>query len=422
MQPLSNKDSLEKYSFLKSKLKAYKDLVDENLLNEIDILARQLQNFRVIHYNTTAKGGGVAAMIKSLLPIMNELGIKHYSKVIHLDNFGCLFMAKLSELIQGGGVGELTKAERDLFVQGLTRSLEPISSDSADVYWIHDIQLLPVAQLQIDMRPIVWLNHVDTSRPNQDAEKFVRSYLSDYDMCVYNTPFSAFKSNCNNRFETISLGIDVFSNKNREMSLSEGKSVMKNCGIDVSRPVITQVARFGRFKNPWQAIDIYRCVKSKMPQVQLVLIGAMEANDDIEADGIYKDIRKYAGDDSDIHLLSNPEMLGDTQINAFQRFSAAIIQRSTREGFGLTVTEAMWKKQPVIGTSAIGFKSQIHHEKNGFIADDIETSAEYVIRLLKDRQLHKRLGLAAKEHVKRNFLLPIMVKDYLQLLRKVKGV
>jgi trehalose synthase len=404
-----------------SRLIHYKDLVGEHLLDEIEVMSRQMQDLCVIHYNTTVKGGGVAGTLRDLLETVNELGIKHHSKIVHLDESGCRFMAKLSELTQGGGAGTLTETEQAEFIQGLRRSLTHISEDRADVYWIHDIQLVPIAKLLPNMRPAVWLCHVDTANPNRNAEQFIRSYLSDYDLCVYNTPLSAFKREPVKSFETIALGIDVFGVKNREIDPVKGKTIMKECGIDIDRPTIAQVARFGRFKNPWQAIEIYRRVKIDVPQVQLALIGAMEATDDIEAREIYEDIRLLANDDPDIHLLSNPKTIGHPQVNAFQWYSDVILQRSTREGFGLTVTEAMWKRQPVIGTSATGFKFQIEHEKNGFIADDTESTAEYTLQLLKNPQLRFHLGWEAKEHVRRHFLLPIMVRDYLKLLKRAVG-
>ncbi len=410
------------YLATQSRLAAYKGLVDETLLNEIYSLADCLKGLQIVHYNTTVKGGGVAVMISNLLQIVNELGIQHRSRIVHLDETGCCFMAKLSELTQGGGTGELTEKVRASFIESLTSSLSSIPDDSADAYWIHDIQLLPVQSIQPKLQPAVWFCHVDTSSPNQSADEFIKEYLSDYNMCVYNTSISAFNDGESHSFETISLGIDPFKDKNREISLLEGESIIRECGIDTNRPVILQIARFGRFKNHNQAVDIYRIVKKIKPQAQLVLIGTMEADDDVEADEVYKDICRLAEGDSDIHLLCDPNTVGASQINAFQRYSDVVLQRSTREGFGLTVTEAMWKEQPVVATSATGFKFQIDHQRTGFISDDTETSAGYVLRLLNDRHLHRKMGEAAKEHVRKNFLVPAMVRDYLKLLKKVKGV
>ncbi len=197
--------------------------------------------------------------------------------------------------------------------------------------------------------------------------------------------------------------------------------MLARCGIDSTRPLITQVSRFGNWKNPWQVLDVYRLVKQELPSVQVALVGAMEAADDIKAMEILKDIQGMAGDDPDIHLLYDPAMIKHPQVNAFQRYSSVILQRSTREGFGLTATEAMWKYQPVIGTSVTGLRTQIIDGQNGYIADDTETCAKYTLKLIQDRELWQKLGKRAHERVKDNYLLPMMILQYLGALAKARG-
>ena len=184
-------------------------------------------------------------------------------------------------------------------------------------------------------------------------------------------------------------------------------------------PLISQISRFGKWKNPWQVIDAYRLVKRQVPSVQLALVGAMQAAEDIRASTILAELENYAEGDSDIHLLSDPNLIGQKEVNAFQSHSTVIFQRSRREGFGLTVTEAMWKKQAVVGTSATGLRQQIVHGHNGYIADETEMCAEYAVQLIHNSDLSHQLGEQAHAYVRSNFLLPMMLLDFLKALSKV---
>jgi len=194
--------------------------------------------------------------------------------------------------------------------------------------------------------------------------------------------------------------------------------ILSNCGIDPTRPLITQVSRFGIWKNPWQCIEIYRLVKQQMPEVQLALVGALEAKDDVNAQEILADLqRNYVQGDADIHLLSDPAIIDHEAVNAFQRYSSVILQRSIREGFGFTVTEAMWKRQPVVGTHVTGLEMQITHGSNGYLVDGTEEAATYTLRLLQDRDLWRELGANAYETVRQRFLFPSLILDYLKALQ-----
>jgi len=194
--------------------------------------------------------------------------------------------------------------------------------------------------------------------------------------------------------------------------------ILSSCGIDPTRPLITQVSRFGVWKNPWQVIEIYRLVKQQMPAVQLALVGALEAKDDMKAEEIIADLqRNYVQGDADIHLLSDPTIINHEAVNAFQRYSSVILQRSIREGFGLTVTEAMWKKQPVVGTRVTGLQMQITHGSNGYLVDETEAAAAHTLKLLQDRDLWRELGANAYETVRQRFLFPSLILDYLKALQ-----
>ncbi|QRK10075.1 glycosyltransferase [Archangium violaceum] len=400
------------------RLEDYRGIVDDPVMDDIARLAAELRGVRVAHFNTTARGGGVAVMLRALLSFAVQLGLEHYAEVIPLDERSCRFMARMADLLQGGGPGELDRAEGDAFVAGVERALRGMSRRGADVYWVHDIQLVPMAQLLPSLRPAVWFSHLDTAHPEPRAADFIRGFLEPYVLNVNNTPWSAFMEG-GHPFATFTLGIDAFGRKNRPMSAEEGAAVLRRCGIDVTRPLVAQVSRFGRWKNPWQAVDIHRELKRRVPGVQLALVGAMEATDDVEAARVLEEVRAHAAGDPDVHLLWDPERVGPDEVNAAQRHAHVVLQRSSREGFGFTVTEAMWKGQPVVGTSATGVRYQLEHGRTGFIADDTHEAAEHAARLISDRAFHARMGAAAQQHVRNHFLLPVMVRDYLALVHRV---
>ena len=385
-------------------------------------VAASLAGLHILHFNTTAKGGGVAELLNSLLPVMEELGIKHTWKVIPLDEASDRFTAHIVDLLQGIEHGDIPEEDQRLFLDKLRRTpvLRSAEENQADLYFIHDFQLAPLATLFPWLRPAIWMCHVDTANPDPHGKAYIEQFLDAYSLCVFNTPLSVFRDLPPGKTHVITPTIDPFSEKNRYLTAERGMKLLARCGIDTARPLITQVSRFGNWKNPWQVIDIYRLVKQQLPSVQAALVGAMEASDDVLAMEVLKDVQAKAGGDPDIHLLYDPAVIKHPEVNAFQRYSSVILQRSIREGFGLTVTEAMWKYQPVVGTSATGLRTQIIDGRNGYIADDPETAAQDTLKLIKDRALWRRLGKQAHLRVKENYLLPMMIAEYLDALIKAR--
>jgi len=351
---------------------------------------------------------------------MEELGITQTWKVITLDEASNLFTAHLVDLLQGIEHGHIPEEDQRVFLDKLRRTpvMSRAEENQADIYFIHDFQLAPLAKLFPWMRPAIWMCHVDTANPDPHGKAYIDQFLDAYTLCVFNTPLSIFKDLPPEKTHVITPTIDPFSEKNRYIAPAVGLEMLARCGIDTTRPLITQVSRFGNWKNPWQVIDVYRLVKQELPSVQVALVGAMEAADDIKAMEILKDIQAKAGEDPDVHLLYDPAVINHPEVNAFQRYSSVILQRSTREGFGLTVTEAMWKYQPVVGTSITGLRTQIIDGRNGYIADDTESCEKYTLKLIQDRELWSKLGKQAHEHVKDNYLLPTMVLQYLDAFAK----
>ena len=400
------------------RLNRYSHLVGNDMLARIYHAAESLAGVRVLHLNTTAEGGGVAELLHSLLPLMEELGIPHTWKVIPLDGASNLFAAHLVDLLQGIAQGDIPEAERRIFLERLAESqgLQRAADNQADLYFVHDFQLAPLATLFPWLRPALWMCHVDTAHPDPGGKAYIDQFLDAYTVCVFDTPLSVFHDLPEERTHIITPTIDPFSEKNRFLSPVEGFKMLAQLGIDMTRPLITQVSRFGNWKNPWQVIDVYHLVKQALPSVQVALVGAMEAVDDIKAMEILKDVREKAGDDPDVHLLYDPAMIKHPQVNAFQRYSSVILQRSIREGFGLTVTEAMWKYQPVIGTSVTGLRAQIIDGQNGYIAESAEACAQRTLQLIRERDIWRKLGKQAYEDVKKQYLFPSMVLQYLEAL------
>ena len=403
-------------------LDRYKGIVDASLIEQIYDRARSLTDVHVVHVNTTAQGGGVAEILNQLLPIMEELGIRHTWKVIPLDEASGYFTAHLVDMLQGYDTGAFPEAEKQVFLEKLQRSISNGQAYQADVYFIHDFQLAPLAEFFPWMRPAIWFCHVDTAHPTPSAQQYIRQFLDPYALTCFNSQASVFKDLPPEKVQVVTLGIDPFRVKNRELPAARGREILRRCGIDPARPLITQVSRFGIWKNPWQVMDIYCRVKQQMPSVQLALVGAMEAKDDVKAMEILADLQhNYVHADPDIHLLSDPTSINHEAVNAFQRYSSVVLQRSIREGFGFTVTEAMWKKQPVVGTCVTGLQMQITHGLNGYLVDETEEAAAYTLQLLQDRDLWRELGTNAYETVRQRFLFPVLILGYLNALQRTQA-
>ena len=399
-------------------LDRYKGLVSESLLTQIYEVAHSLAGLHVLHVNTTAQGGGVAEILSDMLPLVDELGIQHDWKVISLDGDSGSFTARLVDMLQGYDTGAFPEAEKQVFLEKLRHAVSQGPAYQADVYFIHDFQLAPLAEFFPWMRPAIWFCHVDTAHPTLSAQQYIQQFLDPYAITCFNSAASVFKDLPPEHVRVVTLGIDPFRVKNRDLPRDRGMQILSSCGIDPTRPLITQVSRFGVWKNPWQVIEIYRLVKQQMPDVQLALVGALEAKDDIKAEEILADLqRNYVQGDTDIHLLSDPTIINHEAVNAFQRYSSVILQRSIREGFGLTVTEAMWKKQPVVGTRVTGLQMQITHGSNGYLVDETEEAAAYTLKLLQDRDLWRELGANAYETVRQRFLFPSLILDYMMALQ-----
>jgi trehalose synthase len=218
------------------------------------------------------------------------------------------------------------------------------------------------------------------------------------------------------RVSTFPPAIAPLSIKNMPLPKQEARERLAKLGVDQARPLVSQVSRFDRWKDPWGAIDAYRLAKEKIPRLQLALVGAMTASDDADAMGVFASVQQYAAKDPDIYLFSDPVVISSIEVNAFQSGSDVIVQKSTREGFGLTVAEAMWKGTPVVGGDCGGIRLQIRDGETGFLVSDVSSCADRVVTLMEDPALARKIGDAGRESVRSNYLMPRLLRDYLRLI------
>lgn len=400
----------------KKSLRDYAPLVGEDAIEEIYRLARDLQGARVLHLNATAFGGGVAEILASLVPLLNDVGLVAEWRVMYgSDTFFCV----TKDLHNGLQGKELTLSDesRQVYIEMNRLNAEAFDREY-DFVIVHDPQ--PAAMLHfLSDRGLgkhwIWRCHIDTSRPNPIVLDFLKPFLEQYDAAIFTLPRFAPELLRFPRLFFVRPTIDPLSPKNIALTPEETDCTLRAFRVDPSRPLITQVSRFDPWKDPLGVIDAYRMIKSEMPNVQLALVGSM-ATDDPEGWDYYERTVRHAGNDYDIHILHNLHGVGSREVNAFQRGSDVVVQKSTREGFGLVVAEALWKERAVVAGNVGGIPLQIIDGVTGYLVEDKVTCAERVYRLLASPDQRQRFGQSGREHIRKDFLSPRHVKDYLALL------
>lgn len=391
-------------------LESYRGIAPDSVLREIAILADALQGRSLQHVNSTRVGGGVAELLTRLVPFTESIGIRTAWDVID-GNTGFFEVTKaMHNALQGADV-EISPGDRQLYLQCLQDNAQRIRLD-ADVVIVHDPQpAYLVDYCPADRRHLVWRCHIDLSKPKDDVWHFVRRAVSNYAMAVFHVP--QFARRLPIPQVLIAPSIDPLSAKNRDLSEGEITAVTDRFGIDRHRPLLVQISRFDHFKDPLGVIAAYRLVRENS-DCQLVLAGGT-APDDPEGQQVLVEVQAAAAGNPDIFILSLPPN-SDHEINALQRAATAIIQKSSREGFGLTVTEGMWKGKPVIGGAVGGIPTQIVHGETGFLVHSVEGAAFRLRYLLSHPRAAERMGAEGREHVRRHFLSTRHVRDYLLLM------
>ena len=397
----------------------YATLVSRGLMNEIQRLAEPLQGKRVVHVSATAFGGGVAEINYTLVPLMADAGLDVEWRIIHGEDEFFNVTKAIHNGLQGAS-RTLSAEEQAIFARFNAENAAEFSESDYDYVIIHDPQ--PVAM--IDSFPErrakwIWRGHIDFSTPNQQVFDVLLPSICRYDASIFH--MREYVPHADLPLAVVwPPAIDPLMPKNMALSAEDAAYIVDQFGIDVDRPLLTQVSRFDPWKDPLGVIDAYREVKERFPEVQLALVGSM-AHDDPEGWDYYKRTAEHAAGDNDIYILSNMNNVGAVEVNAFQVHSRALIQKSTKEGFGLTVTEALWKARPMVAGRVGGIVAQIEDGETGWLVDSVEECAAACIEILRDPDEARRRALKGKEHVRRHFLTPRLLRDWLVLFNKLVG-
>ncbi len=392
----------------------YTHLAGRGVVDEIRALAAGLEGRRVLHVSATAFGGGVSEILYTLVPLMRDVGLDcHWQVIMGREEF--FNATKLLHNALQGADKSLTPSEWELFDHYNEMNARSLDGEW-DVIIIHDPQ--PVAMrrsAEERAKHWVWRCHIDLSEPNPDPIERLLPMIQEYEVTVWHMEqYVPNGLDGHGGVRIVPPAIDPLSPKNMALSPDDAAFVCNQFGIDVDRPMICQVSRFDPWKDPIGVIDAYRIVTKEMPEVQLALVGSM-ATDDPEGWEFFHRTYEYAADDPDIKILNNLNNVGAIEVNAFQSQSDAVLQKSIREGFGLTVTEALWKGRPTVAGNVGGIPLQIVDGEDGFLVSTPEEAADRTLKILRDPELGRRLGRAGKERVRERFLTPRLLLDWLRI-------
>ncbi len=385
----------------------YVPIVGEGVIKELRLLGEKLSGIRVVNVNSTRFGGGVAEILHRLVPLLNEVGIVASWEVMEGTEEFFDLTKRLHNALHGATV-DFTAADRDLYIETIEANVQKLQLD-ADIHFIHDSQ--PVGLIW--SRPRIggawlWRCHVDVSAPGPHSWEFIAPMVEKYDVTIFSAP--QFARSLPNPQLLIAPSIDPLSDKNRELTQSQIDEVLDRLGIHSDKPIVTQVSRFDRLKDPLGVLAAWKMARERVDG-QLILAGGA-ATDDPESQEVYQEICEEANGDPDIHVLNLPPT-SNVEINAIQRASSVVIQKSLHEGFGLTVSEALWKGKPVIAGATGGIPLQVKHKFSGILTHTVEGTAFWIKQLLSAPEFAKSLGENGREHVRNNFLLTRHMRDYL---------
>jgi trehalose synthase len=399
-------------------LSDYTHIVGKDLIAEVKELAAPLEGRKVVHVSATAFGGGVSEILYTLVPLMRDVGLEVEWQVIYgREEF--FNATKLMHNALQGAPEDLTEEQWATWRHYNEMNARELAG-GWDVALIHDPQ--PAAMYHLvpeKAKGWVWRCHIDLSTPNPDTIRQLLPYISDYPQSLFHMA-NYVPAGMGGAVNIVPPAIDPLAPKNMALSPEDASYVCEQFGIDIDRPLMCQVSRFDPWKDPLGVIDAYRIVKEEMPQVQLALVGSM-ASDDPEGWDYFNATVAHADGDPDIHILNNFNNVGAIEVNAFQSQSDVLIQKSIREGFGLTVSEAIWKGRPFIGGNVGGIPLQVDDGVSGFLVDSVELCAQRTLEILGDPDLGRRLGKAGKADVRKHFLTPRYLRDYLRIFTELLG-
>ncbi len=387
---------------------------------ELRRLAAPLQGVRILHVNSTPYGGGVAELLRSEVPLLRDLGLHADWSLISGDNtfFG---VTKLIHNGLQGATQDLSATERETYLTHAVRNAQLLEGEY-DIVVIHDPQPLPILHYHgRDNAKWIWRCHIDTSSPNPHTWEFLRPFLDGYDAAGFTMQEFVPPGFPDIRVSVVPPAIDPQSPKNMELPLDTAQEILQWIGIHPEQPLVTQVSRFDPWKDPLGVIVAFQLAKRSIPRLQLALVGSM-ALDDPEGWHMYEQIQAAAKDDPAIHIFTNLTGVGNVEVNAFQRLSTVVIQKSLREGFGLVVSETLWKSTPVVAGRAGGIPLQLQDGVSGFLIDSSEQCAEKIVWLVNHPDEAHAIGKRGRQAVHKHFLLPRLIADHLRLYAKVLGL
>jgi trehalose synthase len=407
---------LQPVALASKNLADYTHICGRELIAEIAELAEPLKGKRVVHISATAFGGGVSEILYALVPLMRDVGLECEWQVI----YGREEFFNATKLMHNALQGSPTDLDSEHWAtwQRYNEMNARELSEGWDVCLVHDPQPAALFGLVPEKaKGWVWRCHIDLSTPNPDTIATLLPHIERYPASLFHMA-DYVPPGMRGRVHVVPPAIDPLTPKNMALSSEDAAFVCGQFGIDLDRPLMCQVSRFDPWKDPLGVIDAYRIVKAELPELQLALVGSM-ASDDPEGWDFFNATIAHADGDPDIHILNNFNNVGAIEVNAFQSHSDVVIQKSTREGFGLTVSEAIWKARPFIGGDVGGIPLQIEDGVTGFLVSSAEQCAERVLEVLRDPALGKFLGRRGKEHVRTHFLMPRYLRDYLRIFNEL---
>jgi trehalose synthase len=399
-------------------------VIGEARVEELRRLAEPLRGARVLHVNATAFGGGVAEILATLVPLMQDLGLQADWQVMRgAEEFYNVTKAMHNSL--QGMLLEWTPQMREIWLRYNQMNAD-LFDEEYDFVVIHDPQpagMLGMLQQRLGQRPAgtwLWRCHIDMTDAQPEVWDLIHPYVEAYDGAIFTMDEYVHDSLTQPKVYAVPPAIDPLSPKNVELSTSTAEEILTRYGVDPRRPQILQVSRFDPWKDPLGVIDAYRALKQDFPDLQLILVASM-ASDDPEGWAWYERTVRRAGEDYDIHILSNLNGVGNVEVNAFQRCAEVVIQKSVREGFGLVVSEALWKGRPVVAGNVGGIPLQILYGKTGYLVNTTLECINRVAYLLRNPEVARRMGEAGREHVREHFLITRYLRDYLAIFGSLQG-
>ncbi|HEX6032681.1 MAG TPA: glycosyltransferase [Tepidiformaceae bacterium] len=399
-------------------LEPYRKFVSAGAIERIESLAKGLRGVRILQLNATPYGGGVAELLSSLVPLETGLGLNvSWGNIVAEPHFFD-FTKRLHNALQGAADFEVNESELGAYLLHNGHVADAIRG-RYDLVVVHDPQPLPTASLAGgDSTRWIWRVHIDMSAYNPDAWRFLRPYIEPYSRLVFTMPDFEPKDIVDGRVSLMVPAIDPLSPKNLPVPADLVNGLVRWFGVELDRPLLTQVSRFDPWKDPLGVIRVYRQLRERHPGLQLALLGQM-ALDDPEGWTIYDAIREEAADDRDIHVRTNFNGVGNIEVNAFQRHSDVVIQKSVREGFGLVVSETLWKGTPIVAGRTGGIPLQLENGRGGFLVEHEEEWVSRVDALLVDGEERRQQGERGRRWVQERFLITRLLEDELRLMADV---